>query len=193
MGNSFGDEVARVSRYLMGRTPSISPSVPGTPIQLQWNVESALGTESCMPFAGDYIDIATLPYLPPDPTANPPRVLDTQQRAGPGRTPNVLIAWTDNRDMRDLARRSSTPTARFRSQFRSTSREYSNSSRQQHRRSQSDATGLRAGSVFKTGTTNQNIYAARAVLEFAASSPSGNKTLGSISRTFVVTSGTTAI
>ncbi len=39
---------------------------------------------------------------------------------------------------------------------------------------------------YKTGTTNQNVYAARALAGFAASSQSGNKALGAVTRSFVV-------
>jgi len=188
MGNSFGDESAQVSRYLMGRTPSISPSVPGTPIQLQWNAwNRRWARRGTVPFAGDYIDIATLPYLPPDPTANPPRAFWTPNNGQVPVTPNVLIAWTDNRDMRDLAPSElnadgSVPFTVPVNKPGILELPPGNSIVDPSQTRQVCV----PGSVFKTGTTNQNIYAARAVLGFAASSPSGNKTLGSISRTFVV-------
>ena len=40
--------------------------------------------------------------------------------------------------------------------------------------------------VSKTGTTNQNVYAARGVVGVAASSPNGNKALGLVPRSFVM-------
>jgi hypothetical protein len=100
---NLADEVAKVSKYLMGRTPSIAPSVPGQAVQLQWNAMNrrwARRTE--VPFVGDYIDIATRPYLPPDLRATPPRPDWTPNNGSVPVTPSVLIAWSDNRDMRDL-------------------------------------------------------------------------------------------
>ena len=44
---------------------------------------------------------------------------------------------------------------------------------------------MRAGEVFKTGTTNQNVYTARA-LGVAAGTPANNKVLGALQRWFVV-------
>ena len=99
----FAADVAQVSKYLMGRTPSIVPEVPGQPVQLQWNaVNRRWARKGTVPFDGDYIDIATQVLLAAGPDGeSPASQLDAEQRAGPT-TPTILMAWTDNRDMRDV-------------------------------------------------------------------------------------------
>ena len=84
--------------------------------------------------------------------------------------------------------RSSTPTARCLLWCLSTFRVGSNCQRCEHRRPDPEPPDVRAlsGNSYKTGTTNQNVYAARALVGFAASSPSGNKALGAVTRSFVV-------
>jgi hypothetical protein len=56
-----------------------------------------------VPFNGDYIDIATRSYLPPDLKATPPRPNWTPNNGTVPAQPTVLFTWTDNRDMRDVA------------------------------------------------------------------------------------------
>jgi hypothetical protein len=185
----FAGQVAEVSRYLMGRTPSIAPNVPGQPVQLQWNAwNRRWARRGTVPFDGDYIDIATMPYLPPDPSANPPRPNWTPNNGQVPTTPMVLIAWTDNRDMRDLApsqlnKDGSVP-------FTVPANKPGVLQLGSGTTSIVDPTQTRqvcsADGVYKTGTTNQNIYAARALVGFTANSPSGNKTLGAVPRSFVV-------
>ena len=69
---NFGAD-ARVSRYLMGKTPSIAPEVPGQPLQLQWNaMNRRWARRGTVPFDGDYIDIATRPVFTAGSEGNSP-------------------------------------------------------------------------------------------------------------------------
>ena len=172
----------------MGRTPSIVPEIPGQPVQLQWNaVNRRWARKMTVPFDGDYIDIATRPFLPPDPTANPPRPNWTPNNGVVPTTPTILMTWTDNRDMRDVQTAQLNPDGSV--PFAVPANvpgvlELGSGA------SIVDPTQTRQmcvpGQVYKTGTTNQNVYAARAVAGFAASSQSGNKNLGAVTRSFVV-------
>ncbi len=188
---NFGADVARVSKYLMGRTPSIAPSVPGQPVQLQWNaVNRRWARKMTVPFDGDYIDIATRPFLPPDPTANPPRPDWTPNNGLVPTTPTILMAWTDNRDMRDV------PPSKLNSDgsvpfvvpvnVPGVLELPAGASIVDPTQPTRPMCVPLSGNSYKTGTTNQNVYAARALAGFAASSPSGNKALGAVTRSFVV-------
>jgi hypothetical protein len=178
----FLSEVTKVSRYLNG-----VGKVNGLPVvgQIQWNAfNKRWAKRGDVPFNGDYIDIGTYSYLPPDPQAGRPDW--TPNNGQVPVTPTVLIAWTDNRDMRrppapenlDLPDAppvpyvtplglSLPPTSIF------------------------DPTQQRplctpGFNNYATGTFNQNVYSAHATREFVASSPANNKTLGTIQRAFVV-------
>jgi hypothetical protein len=184
----FAADVAQVSKYLMGRTPSIAPDIPGQAVQLQWNaVNRRWARKGTVPFDGDYIDIATRAFLPPDPTANPPRTNWTPNNGVVPTTPSIMMAWTDNRDMRDVTPAQLNPDGSV--PFAVPANvpgvlELGSGA------SIVDPTQTRQmcvpGQVYKTGTTNQNVYAARALAGIAASSPSGNKALGAVTRSFVV-------
>jgi hypothetical protein len=185
---NFAAGVAQVSKYLMGRTPSIAPDIPGQAVQLQWNaVNRRWARKGTVPFDGDYIDIATRAFLPPDPTANPPRTNWTPNNGVVPTTPSIMMAWTDNRDMRDVTPAQLNPDGSV--PFAVPANvpgvlELGSGA------SIVDPTQTRQmcvpGQVYKTGTTNQNVYAARALAGIAANSPSGNKALGAVTRSFVV-------
>ena len=185
---NFSADVARVSKYLMGKTPSIAPHIPGQPVQLQWNaVNRRWARKMTVPFDGDYIDIATRPFLPPDPTANPPRPNWTPNNGLVPATPTVVLTWTDNRDMRDVPPSKLNPDGSVPFAVPANMPgvlELGSGA------SIVDPTQTRQmcvpGDVYKTGTTNQNVYAARALVGFAASTPNGNKALGAVTRSFVV-------
>ena len=185
----FAADVARVSKYLMGRTPSIAPDIPGQAVQLQWNaVNRRWARKGTVPFDGDYIDIATRSFLPPDPTANPPRPNWTPNNGVVPTTPSIMMAWTDNRDMRDVPPAQLNPDGsvpfvvpvNVPGVLELPTSGASIVDPVQNRQM------CVPGEVYKTGTTNQNVYAARALAGFAASSPSGNKALGAVTRSFVV-------
>ena len=185
---NLADEVARVSKYLMGRTPSIAPSAPGQAVQLQWNaVNRRWARRTTVPFDGDYIDIGTRPYLPPDMTANPPRPNWTPNNGQVPTIPTVLVAWTDNRDMRDIRPSQLNPDGSVPfavpANVPGVLELPSGASIVDPSQNRQVCT---ADAVYKTGTTNQNVYSARVVVGFVAGTASGNKTLGAVPRSFVV-------
>ncbi len=187
---NFGNDVTRVSRYLMGKTPSISPTVPGEPVQLQWNaVNRRWARRSTVPFDGDYIDIATRAYLPPDLKATPPRPNWTPNNGTVPTTPTVLFTWTDNRDMREVKKTELNADGSVPflvPQTKPGVLDFGLGTKSIVDPTQDRSACVAQGDVFKTGTSNQNIYSARGLVGFAASSPSGNKVLGLVPRSFVV-------
>jgi len=177
---NFAADVAQVSSYLHGVIPGHQGKV-----QLQWNaVNRRWARRGTVAFFGDYIDIGTMPYLPPSWT---PNTKATQTLAN-GQTvpvsPQVLVVWTDNRDMRRVPGPddASVPTPYVvpaglpglgpgPSLFDPT---------------QTRQVCTTAADAYKTGATNQNTYSARLGIGFAAGSPANNKDIGGIDRRFVV-------
>lgn len=187
---NFAGDTTTVSEYLKGIVPGTNGKV-----QLGWNaVNRRWARKNTVPFMGDYLDIATMPYLPPDPDRGRKSWVPNNQAAlstSLGTVPvmaNVLIAWTDNRDMRngsgvDTLDADGNPTAPVpyltpagfdgKSLFDPTPNVFRNAC-------------TVGGDAYKTGTTNQNVYAARATAGWVAGSPGNNKGLGTIQRAFVV-------
>jgi DNA-binding beta-propeller fold protein YncE len=186
---NFAGDTTMVSEYLKGVTVGSN----GQKVQLQWNaVNRRWARKGTVPFNGDYIDIATMPYLPPDPDRGRKSWVPNNQSTiatsvgTVSVVPNVLIAWADNRDMRTpgVERRDVdgnpldpvpyvTPAG-----FAKEQSWYDNT--------QTRLVCEVATDAYKTGTTNQNVYAARASAGWVAGSPGNNKGLGIIQRAFVV-------
>jgi hypothetical protein len=190
------DQPTMISEYLRGVGFANGQRVTE---QLQWNaVNRRWARRGTVPFNGDYIDIATLPYLPPTNGTGawiPNNQAVVQTALGPApRVPLLLVAWTDNRDMRTGQDVDIPP-----------GHDPGNPASPQPAPvpfvvpaglnlppgSISDPTQVRiecttSGDVYKTGTTNQNAYTARATIGVAAGTPANNKQLGNLQRSFVV-------
>ena len=180
----FGGGSSKISEYLRGKVVTGGQTVLG---QIQWNaVNRRWARKGAVPFNGDYIDIGTLPYLPPLPgqTAwrpNNQATITTALGVVPN-APQVLFAWADNRDMRtgpDVDNPAvpvpyQTPNGLALAP-----------------QSAFDPTQIRpicttGADSFKTGAHNQNTYSARASIGFLAAAPGNNKDLGAVTRAFVV-------
>ena len=192
------DQPTMISEYLRGVGFADGRRVA---TQLQWNaVNRRWARKGTVPFNGDYIDIATLPYLPPDPGTRstawvPNNQAVVQTALGPApRVPLLLLAWTDNRDMRTGADVDIPPghdPADPTSPQPAPVPFLTPTGLDLPPGSIADPTQVRlecttAGDVYKTGTTNQNTYTARATIGVAAGTPANNKVLGNLQRSFVV-------
>ena len=178
------DAATKISEYIHG---FVAAGGTSERVQLQWNaVNRRWARRGTVPFNGDYIDIATRPYLPPDPASRdrgwrPNSAPTMPTSVGPVPVaPNILVAWADNRDMRSGTGVDTAPAVPF------TTPNLPNLPAT----SFYDPTQVRPvctpGSSYTTGTTNQNAYAARATIGFVAGVPGGNKALGTLQRTFVI-------
>jgi hypothetical protein len=195
-GRTPAFEYVQLSNYLTGTTTS------GQHLQLQWNaVNRRWARKGTVPFDGDFLDIATMPYLPPDPGAKPPRLNWTPNDGRVPVVPNIVIAWTDNRDMSepegedknfvpgDSTKPEGDP-ARV-DKFLADVPYATPGDVSLPAKSIWDPTLNRIAcvsplDVYKTSTTNQNSYSARANVGFVAASPGNNKNLGSVARAFVI-------
>jgi hypothetical protein len=181
----FLNDVKKVSRYLKGVGTVNGTSVVG---QIQWNAfNRRWARKGAVPFDGDYIDIGTVPYLPPDPQAGRPGWTPNNGLLVPA-TPTVLIAWTDNRDMRRLPVTlpenlgvEEPPAVPY-----VTPLGLDLPPTSIYDATQSRPVCTPGVNNYATGTFNQNVYSAPATRAFVASSPANNKTLGAIQRAFVV-------
>ncbi len=181
----FATDTATVSRYLKGVGTVNGQKIVG---QIQWNAQNKRwAKKGTVPFDGDYLDIAIAPYLPPAPG-------QTNWRPNNGKdvtvTPDVLIAWTDNRDMRRVPDENLTvddPAAVPYVTPLGLGDALSSNGTSIVDPSQSRQVCTPGTNNFATGTMNQNVYVARATREFIASSPGTNKPLGTIQRAFVIT------
>ena len=204
---AFGDHATKISEYMQG----VGFTANGQRVvgALQWNaVNRRWARRGTVPFYGDYIDIATMPYLPPDEAAGrrswtPNNQLERDTPLGRAPVmPNVLIAWTDNRDMRTAPGADSIPEGHNPGNPAGNDPPDPNSPQPAPvpyvvpaglnlpPGSIADPTQTRMectpGNSYQTGTTNQNAYAARVTVGVLAGSPGNNKELGALQRAFVV-------
>jgi CARDB protein len=176
----FAADVAQVSSYIQGVVPGTSGKQ-----QLQWNaVNRRWARRGTVPFDGDYIDIGTLPYLPGSWIPNTKATQTLANGDVVPISPQVVVVWTDNRDMRRIPGIDdpSKPVPYVvpaglpglgpgPSLFDPT---------------QQRLVCTTAADAFMTGATNQNTYSARLGVGFATGSPGNNKDIGGIDRRFVV-------
>ena len=98
--------------------------------------------------------------------------------------PNLLVAWSDNRDMRAAPGVDNNPAVACAVQHAGgTELAVHRASTTRLRRGRSAPCRTEA---YKTGTTNQNTYAARLSVGFVAAAPGNNKELGALQRAFVI-------
>ena len=184
---NFAQGVTQISEYLKGVFTVGGQRVVG---QLQWNaVNRRWARKGTVPFYGDYIDIATRPYLPPDPVAGrttwtPNNQATIATALGPVPVmPNLLVAWSDNRDMRAAPGVDNDPAVAV---PYTTPAGLSLPTRSVYDPTQNRPVCTVPSEAYKTGTTNQNTYAARLSVGFVAAAPSNNKELGALQRAFVI-------
>jgi putative Ig domain-containing protein len=181
----FASGVTRISEFLKGVFTVGGRRVVG---QLQFDaVNRRWARRGTVPFDGDYIDIGTRPYLPPEAggvgwTPNNEATRTTALGAVPF-APNLLVAWADNRDMRAVPGVDNKDTVAVpymapggltlppASIFDPT---------------QTRPVCTVSADAFKTSTMDQNTYSSRLSVGFVAAAPTNHKTLGTLQRTFAL-------
>ena len=184
---NFAQGAVQISEYLKGVYTVNGTRVVG---QLQWNaVNRRWARKGTVPFYGDYIDIATMPYLAPDRSVGrrtwTPNNQTTQNTPlGPVPfAPNLLVAWSDNRDMRAAPGVDNNPAVAV---PYTTPAGLNLPAMSVYDPTQTRPVCTVPSEAYKTGTTNQNTYTARLSVGFVAAAPGNNKSLGALQRAFVV-------